>query len=88
MSEIRQVCGVCKHECGYTILHSLGIPSKPKDNAFGDLLGSNFTPKTNSQSRTLRDLKSANAAENALDPDRARVMCAYSYDVSPKAMHL
>ena len=51
-----------------------GIPSKPKEDAFSDLLGSGFNPKKGeSESKTLKDMKSKTSINNALDPDRARV---------------
>lgn len=46
---------------------------KPKEDAFGDLLGSNFNPRKSNESRTLKDMKANAAIDNALDPDRARV---------------
>lgn len=51
----------------------VGIPSKPREDAFGDLLGSNFSSKKSNDPKSLKDMKSKNAIENALDPERAKV---------------
>ena len=50
-----------------------GIGPKPKDSDFSDLLGGNFSSKSNAGPRTLKDLRADNDINNALDPDRAKV---------------
>ncbi len=50
-----------------------GVPTKPKDATFSDLLGSNFNPKKDNEKKLLKEMKSKNDIENALDPDRAKV---------------
>ena len=61
------------YRCRYACIIILGVPTKPKDAAFGDLLGSNFNPKKSNENKPLKDLKAKNDIENALDPDRAKV---------------
>ncbi len=65
------------------ILCNPGMPSKPRNDAFGDLLGSNFTPKSSNESKTLKDMKSEDGIENALDPDRAKVNCGEPAETTP-----
>lgn len=50
-----------------------GIGPKPKESDFSDLLGGNFTSKTNAGPKTLKDMRADSDINNALDPDRAKV---------------
>lgn len=47
------------------------MPQKPKGDAFGDLLGSNFNPSSKNGPKTLKSLKGDKYVEQ--DPDRAKV---------------
>ena len=47
------------------------MPQKPKNNAFGDLLGPGFNPGGSNEPRTLKAMK--NTDNVILDPDRAKV---------------
>ena len=60
------------------------MPTKPKADAFGDLLGSGFNPKKNDGPKTLKGMKSNQDITNSLDPERAQVIkllssCACKY---------
>lgn len=59
-----------------------GIGPKPKDSDFSDLLGGNFTSKSNAGPKTLKDLSADSDINNALDPDRAKVQLAFNMDDS------
>ena len=49
------------------------------DSDFSDLLGGNFSSKSNAGSRTLKDMRAESDINNALDPDRAKVdACTYT----------
>lgn len=74
-SKTGMYCGIADVIASGAPYSIVGIPSKPKEDAFGDLLGSNFSSKKNADSKaSLKDMKSKNAIENALDPDRAKVL--------------
>ncbi len=51
------------------------MPQKPKNNAFGDLLGPGFNPGGSNEPRTLKAMK--NTDNVILDPDRAKVKVIY-----------
>ena len=57
-----------------------GIGPKPKDSDFSDLLGGNFSSKSNANAgpRTLKDMRADSDINNALDPDRAKVGIAFN----------
>ena len=52
-----------------------GIGPKPKDSDFSDLLGGNFSSKSNANAgpRTLKDMRADSDINNTLDLDREKV---------------
>ncbi len=60
----------------------VGIGPKPKDSDFSDLLGGNFTSKSDAGPKTLKDMSADSDINNALDPDRAKVNLAFDMDRS------